>query len=312
MLLRASTSTSATSRQAPTTPLTMFQQPSTSASAPSRPRLACAALVVTIAAPLFATACRSERPSSSGRTGSVVADAKPSRGGELVASLRTEPATYNRFVDHSTAGEALALLTQAPLVSVNRATDTLEPWLAESWTESADRPDLHHQAAPGRSSSRTARRSRQPTSCSRFARSTTRRSTSPLAADTLVDGKPLQVEAPDPSTVDHPAAVAVRAGAAADRQHPDPPAPQARTRARGRNLQRRVVRQDPAHRDRRSRSFRARRARAGPAARVHAQSALLAQGRRRVAAPVSRQADRADRARPEHRSAAGCSRARSI
>src|SRR4249919_2208030 len=117
----------------------MLQQASRAFSASSRLRLAAAAaLVVSLAATLFATACRSERPSSSAGTGNAVADAKPSRGGELVASLRTEPATYNRFVDHSTAGEALALLTQAPLVSVNRATDTLEPWLAEGWTESAD------------------------------------------------------------------------------------------------------------------------------------------------------------------------------
>ena len=34
--------------------------------------------------------------------------------------------------------EALARLTQAPLVRINRSTDCVEPWLAESWTASAD------------------------------------------------------------------------------------------------------------------------------------------------------------------------------
>jgi peptide/nickel transport system substrate-binding protein len=34
--------------------------------------------------------------------------------------------------------EAIARLTQAPLVRINRSTDRVEPWLAESWTASAD------------------------------------------------------------------------------------------------------------------------------------------------------------------------------
>src|SRR5512133_152720 len=86
---------------------------------------------------LFLSGCRSNRESSVGSTARQAAT-RPTRGGELIASLRSEPATYNRYIDHSTAGELLALLTQAPLVFVNRATDTLEPWLAESWSESAD------------------------------------------------------------------------------------------------------------------------------------------------------------------------------
>ncbi len=74
------------------------------------------------------------------------------RGGELVASTRSEPSTYNRFVNAGAraATDVFTLLTQARLVRVNRTTDDLEPWLAEGWTTSADgltytmtlRPDI--------------------------------------------------------------------------------------------------------------------------------------------------------------------------
>jgi peptide/nickel transport system substrate-binding protein len=62
------------------------------------------------------------------------------RGGELVASIRSEPSTYNRYspAGASAATDFLALLTHARLVRVNRASDEVEPWLAESWTESDD------------------------------------------------------------------------------------------------------------------------------------------------------------------------------
>ena len=63
---------------------------------------------------------------------------RPAAGGNLVASLRSEPVTYNRYVDDKAAGGVLAMLTQAPLVRVNRTTDELEPWLAESWKASDD------------------------------------------------------------------------------------------------------------------------------------------------------------------------------
>ena len=59
-------------------------------------------------------------------------------GGELIASLRSEPANYNRYFDASAAADVVALLTQARLVRVNRVTDALEPALAESWESSPD------------------------------------------------------------------------------------------------------------------------------------------------------------------------------
>jgi peptide/nickel transport system substrate-binding protein len=59
-------------------------------------------------------------------------------GGALVASLRSEPAAYNRLLEATAAADLLALLTHATLVKVDRTTDELQPALAESWTQSPD------------------------------------------------------------------------------------------------------------------------------------------------------------------------------
>jgi peptide/nickel transport system substrate-binding protein len=63
---------------------------------------------------------------------------QPQRGGEIVASLRSEPSNYNRYFDASAAADLMALLTQARLVRLNRATDAVEPALAERWESSPD------------------------------------------------------------------------------------------------------------------------------------------------------------------------------
>src|SRR3954454_8361320 len=62
----------------------------------------------------------------------------PPRGGTLIASMRSDARSYDRYVDSQAATDLVTLLTQAPLVRVNRATDELEPWLAERWRASPD------------------------------------------------------------------------------------------------------------------------------------------------------------------------------
>jgi peptide/nickel transport system substrate-binding protein len=62
----------------------------------------------------------------------------PTRGGQIVASIRAEPRSFNRLVARDQATELLNILTQGTLVRVNRATFELQPWLAESWESSAD------------------------------------------------------------------------------------------------------------------------------------------------------------------------------
>jgi peptide/nickel transport system substrate-binding protein len=89
-------------------------------------RLAVAVLVVAAGAAACTRSPESQTASA--------ADRPLTRGGELVASQRTEPANYNRYFEAAAAAELLAQLTHAKLVKVNRATDELEPALAESWS----------------------------------------------------------------------------------------------------------------------------------------------------------------------------------
>ena len=136
---------------------------------------------------------------SAGR-GTTRLSESPARGGALVASLRSEPSTYNRYVDQSAAGELVSLLTQAPLVHVNRVTDTLEPWLAESWSQSADGRTYTIKLRQGLTFSDGSPFSSADVVFS-FRALYDPRVNSVLAPDTYVAGKPLAVEAPDPFTV---------------------------------------------------------------------------------------------------------------
>jgi peptide/nickel transport system substrate-binding protein len=124
------------------------------------------------------------------------------RGGELVASLRSDPATYNRFIrlGASAATEVVTLLVHARLVRVNRATDELEPALAESWTGSADgltytlrlrRDVAFSDGAPFTSADVLFS----------FRAAYDEAVKSPVRSSLEVAGKPLQVSAPDAYTV---------------------------------------------------------------------------------------------------------------
>ena len=57
----------------------------------------------------------------------------------LAASIRSEPTRYNRYVEGTAAGELVSLLVDGRLVRIDRAADSVEPGLAESWTDSPDR-----------------------------------------------------------------------------------------------------------------------------------------------------------------------------
>jgi peptide/nickel transport system substrate-binding protein len=156
------------------------------------------AIVVAIGAALFLIRRGNEYtpPPSAG----IAPATAPARGGELVASTRAEPPTYNRYVDRSAPGEVLALLTQATLVHVNRVTDTLEPWLAESWTESPDHLTYTFKLRPGVTFSDGVTFTAADVLFS-YRALYDPKVKSVLAGDTLIGGKPFQVEAPDPATV---------------------------------------------------------------------------------------------------------------
>ena len=70
------------------------------------------------------------RPSPGVRPGSNAVAKPAERGGQLVATVRSEPRSFNRIAVRSQSAELLSLLTQARLQRVNRATFALEPWLA--------------------------------------------------------------------------------------------------------------------------------------------------------------------------------------
>ena len=73
-------------------------------------------------------------PDSSASTATTA----PRRGGQLVASIRGVPRSFNRLLAVDQPTDMFAMLTQGWLVRLNRATFELEPWLAERWDSSPD------------------------------------------------------------------------------------------------------------------------------------------------------------------------------
>jgi peptide/nickel transport system substrate-binding protein len=84
-----------------------------------------------LAAFLLVRGCPSTRENGTG-TGA------PRRGGQITASIRTIPRSFNRFVSADQASDLLNSLMQGRLVRINRATFEVEPWLAEKWESSTD------------------------------------------------------------------------------------------------------------------------------------------------------------------------------
>lgn len=68
----------------------------------------------------------------------IVFSAASTRGGVLTSSLRSEPRSFNRWVDRNFPTALIAHITQGTLVRINRTTQAVEPALAESWTASPD------------------------------------------------------------------------------------------------------------------------------------------------------------------------------
>lgn len=121
-------------------------------------------------------------------------------GGALSASFRSEPASYNRYVEATAATDLLSLLTQARLVRIDRVTDELQPALAESWTQSADGLTHTLKLRNGvQFSDGTPFTSADVLFTARVLYD--EKVASPLGSGLRVAGQPLAFAAPDPSTV---------------------------------------------------------------------------------------------------------------
>jgi peptide/nickel transport system substrate-binding protein len=133
---------------------------------------------------------------------SVGQSAGVQKGGELVASLRSDPSTYNRYVQGgaSAATEMLARVVHARLIRVNRSTDELEPALAEGWTRSDDGLTYTLRLRQGIRFSDGAPFSADDVLFS-FRAAYDDVVKSPVRASVQVNGKPLKVSAPDSHTI---------------------------------------------------------------------------------------------------------------
>ena len=125
----------------------------------------------------------------------------PRAGGALVASIRGEPRSFNRLANRDTYTDLVALLTQAKLVRVNRATDLLEPWLIERWEAAADGLTFTLFLRPGLAWSDGTPFVADDV---RFALEAVYdpRTASPLREVLLVDGQPLAFTTPGPLVVE--------------------------------------------------------------------------------------------------------------
>jgi peptide/nickel transport system substrate-binding protein len=123
----------------------------------------------------------------------------PRPGGRLVATIRSEPRSFNRLVSSDQVSQFLSVLMQARLVRINQATQQVEPWLATSW-ETTD--GLHYtlHLNPGVAFSDGVPLTAADVVFS-FAAVYDPKVNSPIAEALKIDGKPIEVRAVDDRTV---------------------------------------------------------------------------------------------------------------
>jgi peptide/nickel transport system substrate-binding protein len=134
------------------------------------------------------------------RGGAAREDAPPSRGGQIVVTIRAEPRSFNRIVARDQTTLIIDAITQGRLVRINRATFELEPWLAERWESSADGKTHTLHLRPGLQWSDGTPLTSADVLFSIDAIFDPKSNS--VLSDTLsIDGKPIRATAPDPQTV---------------------------------------------------------------------------------------------------------------
>ena len=127
-------------------------------------------------------------------------DTPQARGGQIVASIRSEPRSFNRLVSRDQNSELISFLTQGRLVRINRATFDLEPWLAERWDIAPDGRTFTLHLRPGVTWSDGAPFTADDVLFSLRA-AYDARSESVVAGALTVGGQPIRATAPDAATV---------------------------------------------------------------------------------------------------------------
>ena len=127
-------------------------------------------------------------------------DAPPTRGGQIVATIRSEPRSFNRIVARDQTTLIIDAITQSRLVRINRATFELEPWLAERWESTEDGRTHTLHLRPGLKWSDGTPLTSADVVFSLDAIFDPK-SNSVLADTLTVAGKPIRATAPDPQTV---------------------------------------------------------------------------------------------------------------
>jgi len=141
----------------------------------------------------------STRPDQDGGA-EIVFSEVATRGGTLTSSLRSEPKTFNRIVDRNVPVELYSIMTGSKLVRFNRATQEVEPALAEKWSVSPDNLTYTLNLREGVTWSDGTPFTSADVLFS-FQAIYDPRVESLLASSLKINGKPLVVTAPDPRTV---------------------------------------------------------------------------------------------------------------
>lgn len=124
----------------------------------------------------------------------------PLSGGTLTVSMLQEPPSFNRVVAAAVPTDLFALLTAGKLVRVNRATQEVEPSLAETWEAASDNRTYTLRLRNGVTwSDGTPFTSADVVFSFRAIYDKT--VASQLAGSVSVNGAPLEIEAPDAQTV---------------------------------------------------------------------------------------------------------------
>jgi peptide/nickel transport system substrate-binding protein len=122
------------------------------------------------------------------------------RGGQIVASARSEPRSFNRLLARDVTTDIVNTLLQGRLIRINRSTFEVEPWLAEKWESTPDGLTHTFHLRPNLTWSDGAPFSSADVVFSLDA-ALDPKVKSVMAGNMMAGGQPIKATAPDPNTV---------------------------------------------------------------------------------------------------------------